>query len=142
MSGIVTTWLIPVASLLIGAAGAFFGARSYYLSVSARKGKQNQKLKRMLVGSAETSVKNLTQVIDDLRVRIDRQNEKIEMLLDKRGVQNDRIEGLKEKRDELLEEINTLMKQNKRLVKQVSGTPGQDESRSSRSMPPRSDENE
>jgi uncharacterized coiled-coil DUF342 family protein len=127
---------------LIGAAGAFFGARSYYLSVSTRKGKQNQKLKRMLVGSAETSVKNLTQVIDDLRVRIDRQNEKIEMLLDKRGAQNDRIEDLKEKRDELLEEINTLMKQNKRMVQQVSEKPRQKGSSSDRSMPPRSDEDE
>lgn len=119
MEVLVETWLLPLGSLLIGAVAAFFGARSYYLSLEEQSRVEAREMRQLLVGSAETSVQNLNEVIDALRGRVERQESLIEEL-------RNEMEALRAERDKAVNEVTSLqtkveslVAQNQKLIKRL-----------------------
>lgn len=97
---------IPVITVLVTAAGAYFGARSYFLSERKKENEEIARIKQFLVGSSEVSVQNLTDVIESLRSRVDRleaDRNRIRNLLDE---ERDRARRLEEEKSDLVDEVS------------------------------------
>lgn len=101
---------ISILSALVTAIGAYFGARSYFLAERKKQNEEISRVKKLLVGSSEVSVQNLTEVIESLRGRVDRletDRNRIRELLDE---ERKRARELEEQKTKLMEDVTEARK--------------------------------